>query len=499
MSVRLRTDELTSIFHTQCRTSGITPSTLLHQFVPYIAAIERQDLIIETPPEQKPAEAAMLALLTRWSSEQPRGSTKFHIIISPEPQPDCLPKLAEKMPVVVAIGFSTSVREELHRLSRPYDILISTPERLIDHLRRDNIAMDQVGSITILNHINPEDTSGFLHDVQFIFTKFTRHPQAVLFTERAESSPLKPILYRPRVITWADWGMVRKCVYTGYFSNLQPEHIIDTVYAWGESNHLLVICRNTGERKKIRSLLKKEYPAVLGEAYSVTETLPDSIQPTAVIFYNLDSTSTPITAEWITRLLISPLITNLYCLARDTDNPFCRTLKEYVTMKESLRAQNGEADQQQRIAGKIKILVERIQKDKHPEELQAIRKLIKREVPLSMRRYITAYLLRDYLGETAKPGKRRMKSASSGKQELPEGTTLFLSTGKNRRVFPKDLSTLFQQEGGIAQEHIIGIKVLDKFSFVTVADGYAPQAIEKLHGITFRGRTLTCDFAKKKD
>jgi hypothetical protein len=79
-----------------------------------------------------------------------------------------------------------------------------------------------------------------------------------------------------------------------------------------------------------------------------------------------------------------------------------------------------------------------------------------------------------------------------------ESKRLFISIGKNRRLFPREVISLIMSNSSAAREDIGAIRILDNYSFVQVRDIKADEIIEALNGITFRGRTLAVNFAKPK-
>jgi hypothetical protein len=137
----------------------------------------------------------------------------------------------------------------------------------------------------------------------------------------------------------------------------------------------------------------------------------------------------------------------------------------------------------------LKIVVDELQRrlreDEDPAELGAYRKAFQKLVPLFMRSYLAAYLLR----QVASQGRIRRKMST---------TTLFLSIGKNRRVYPRDLVQLLTSAGEVSKSDIGDIKILDNYSFVEVEEKIAPVVITRLDGVQYRGRNLTVNFAKKR-
>ena len=133
----------------------------------------------------------------------------------------------------------------------------------------------------------------------------------------------------------------------------------------------------------------------------------------------------------------------------------------------------------------IDVLLKKVKEDADPDDLKTYIKIFKRSVPFHMRSWTTAYLLKQVI----EPKSRR---------KITDGTTLFISVGKNRRVYPRDLIQLFVGTGKIKREEIGEIKVLDSYSFITVKEPIAAKAIDNLDGINYRGRNLAVNFAKKK-
>ena len=98
----------------------------------------------------------------------------------------------------------------------------------------------------------------------------------------------------------------------------------------------------------------------------------------------------------------------------------------------------------------------------------------------------------------------RMKEAERRIEEprrsLPEdeASTLFVSAGRNRRAYARELLSLIVQEAGVDKDDIGELRILDNFSFVQVRKGIADEIISSLDGKDFRGRPLSVSYAKPK-
>ena len=185
-------------------------------------------------------------------------------------------------------------------------------------------------------------------------------------------------------------------------------------------------------------------------------------------------------------------------------------LEEETTMSINRKASPQNTDA---ISGKIKNLVHRVRREEDPEVLDWFKKVLKKNVPLHLRSYVAALLLKEsgigkgsYIPPVKKsPSSAKKKKTSSAVKSSFSSVgksgfqTLFVSIGKNRRVFPRDLSGMLCNTLDMSNESIGNIKVLDNYSFVDISPDFAQKAIDSLDGTDFRGRKITVNFARKKD
>ena len=75
--------------------------------------------------------------------------------------------------------------------------------------------------------------------------------------------------------------------------------------------------------------------------------------------------------------------------------------------------------------------------------------------------------------------------------------SVFISIGRNRRVFPRDLLGLLISVGGLERERIGEIKVLTSYSFVQLYAEDCEKIIAALNGYDYRGRKLTVGYSRK--
>lgn len=136
-------------------------------------------------------------------------------------------------------------------------------------------------------------------------------------------------------------------------------------------------------------------------------------------------------------------------------------------------------------------ILQEIHDSEDPEELNQYKSLFKKHVSLFRRSYVTAYLMKYYLAGAPKSAPKK-----STRTDL---VSLFVGIGKSRRVYPKDLVGLILDTTPAKKDDIGIIKILDNYSFVEIAPEKADEIIRNLNGMTYRGRTLNVNYAKKKD
>ena len=189
--------------------------------------------------------------------------------------------------------------------------------------------------------------------------------------------------------------------------------------------------------------------------------------------------------------------------------------------------QNREIDLDQ-AANYLKDLVSKVKAN--PDELEALKKVFKKNFPLTLRSYVAAYLLRNAGGAIfrfnnykeredfhmnreerfSRYDRTESQSEDISETQAPRerftrvqipaenSETVFVSIGRNRRVYPRDLVGLFISVAGIEKERIGDIRVLANYSFVQLFKEDAEKAISALNGHIYRGRALSVSYSKQR-
>lgn len=182
------------------------------------------------------------------------------------------------------------------------------------------------------------------------------------------------------------------------------------------------------------------------------------------------------------------------------------------------------------LSAKIQEVLAQLNSCTNPDEIEAIKKLVKKNVPFTRRGYFAAMVLKMMMDNKPQQRERRAdrpqrtreerkvrverkpapeaeaKAHAEGeeaKQERPErvlpadAKTLYLNVGKMKHLYAKDLSKLLQRELEITRDDIYTLRVHDKYSFITMSEENCNKAIEKLNGMDINGRTAQINFSNK--
>ncbi len=186
---------------------------------------------------------------------------------------------------------------------------------------------------------------------------------------------------------------------------------------------------------------------------------------------------------------------------------------------------------QEKFQAFLQQILRNVKTQEDPRVLDAYRRLFRKSVPFSMRSYVAAHLAHTHCRAGATAGSTRRTGAREGirtgsvhapscasapasaarardferkARDYPalcpgDTTSIFISIGKNRHIYPRDIIALLMQRADVAREHIGTIRILDHYSFIQVLSGEAEAVIARLNGLFYRGRTLTVSHSRRAD
>jgi len=405
-----------------------------------------------------------------------------------------------KRPSVFAFGFQGQEKKEHRILSRNPDVVIGTPNKVIDHIRRGNLVFSSLQSVVIDRTENPEHP-GFVEDILFIFSKLPQKKQTILISHdlQQDSARLVPLLRRPTVVpvsTWRQLGVPTRDVFIQTGEQQKLSVAVNLVVA-EPMESLLIQSDDPGQATRLSKLMRAAH---LDSALLLDRMSPQqqnkvcqnfSVGKVPILISTFETACSK-NLRWVTHVinLTVPPRAESYKPRSFVLEKIFTLADDYERFKERIKVDAEKStppSEDQVFRGMIRQILKRIKEEEDPEVLNHYRNIVRKNVPLTLRSYFSAYLFKQSLA-----GEKKKKQSS-------KITKLFLSMGKNRRVFPRDLIQLFMDRLKAERSQIHEIKVLDNYSFVEVDSSLGERAIKELSGIEFKGRKLAVNYARKRE
>lgn len=416
----------------------------------------------------------------------------------------------------VILGDEKEPKKEFKMLLRKPDVIIGPSKRIIDHIRRDNVTFESLQTIVI-------DSSGQLHseifepDAQFILSKVGRKVQRIYFSNNEiTGNAIYEIIKRPVIVNKIDWlKTVASKEHVFFYLNSNEEKLIllYKLLLAGRLSSGYIFCNNNAKLNIVKHfLLERNFkvdafdPEVpLNEQDYILNNFRNKKSDFLIFNSSLDLSKAnlsfvDVVINYDEPYNLAKQLKYIIANAQDSVEIISFLPGNYPINTNELQEINklntktGEIPAEERILeGLITKMVASMKEDEDSGELSKIKKLIKKNVPLFSRGDFMAYLLKDKLNKPGGAHRRRRAESSENK------TRLFITIGRNRKVFPKNLIHLFTTRLNISRGAISNINILDNYSFIEIDSSLAQRAIDELSGTNYKGRKIAVNFARKKD
>jgi len=470
-------------------------------------------------------------------------------------------RVVRDVPAFVPLGEVEDARREQRRLEKGATIVAGTTERVIDHIRRGSLEIGGL-DVVVVQEPEGEARADFVKDVQFIFARLSGRHQVILLSALppGQESELTSFLRHPVTITASTERATAPAPEKEHVLFEVPDAdrvpALSRILLGRRVQSALVICSPRVDPRKVAQGLRARLlravawpqgpaPAMGGprgrERASlqaalargeldvvVAPSLPEGFSPSHVIYMDVPSGNRPV--RWTS---------HIFALADQGQQKDVARLQEAIGV--TLKKEDLPADREV-VIGSIDRVLRNIASEKDNGELLQLRSLIRRQVPLLKRPLFMAYLLRSTLPpgaprpapapeiqrkaappevqrRTAPPEVQRKTAPSETDQgrtsrgrfgrsvEVPRQpaeagkafTQLFVSIGRNRRVYARELADLFTEKLQLSAHELGSVRVFDKYSFVDINPSRADEAITRISGSELKGRTITVNYAKKKE
>jgi ATP-dependent RNA helicase DeaD len=463
------------------------------------------------------------------------------------------------VPSFMPLGEIEDERREQRRLEKGATVVAGTVERVIDHIRRGSLPVGDLKTIVMLEPAS-EALPEFVKDVQFIYTRLPERPQTVLLSRSSlpEDNELVKLLHHPATLGERDavtaaehsafvldggvktevlarivLGMRLAPTVVLFSARADQERIAEALRQWGLRVVLFAGRQPPDRRTAVLSFTRGSVDILLvplGQGSLPLEL--EDVTPAHVVFLDL-----PVGQPRIGAAGLFKAARVMALVDRGQEKDLTR-LQEAIGVAFTTKDIPSDDDL---LTGTIDRILLKM-KDEDQTELARLRARIRRQVPLLQRPLFMASLLKAQLSPGAVPSTSRQRPAGSP-SPMPQGPAvpprgqrgrfgrntpaapagkppraaetsrqpreaprpagdyaqLFVSVGRNRRVYARDLTELFTDKLQLVAGDIGGVRVFEKYSFVDIIAAKAQDAITRLSGTEVKGRPITVNFAKKKE
>ncbi len=413
-----------------------------------------------------------------------------------------------------------AIDRQIRGLRQGVQVVIGTPGRLLDHLSRKTLSLDNV-KVVVLDEADEMLDMGFIDDIESILQATPADRQTLLFSATIPEEIrrlARKYLKDPEFITVSKQNLTVPLIEQVYYETREPNkleslcRILDSMTV----TLAIIFCRTKrGVDELVAGLQARGYPAAAlhGDLSQYQRDLVMRQFRTGQIDYLV---ATDVAARGLDIENVSHVFN--YDVPQDPEFYVHRigrtgragkagvavTLvspRDYKQLKliENLTKSRirreklpSQTDVQERQKEGIK---ERLQKMLEEGKLAYYRNIVDSFVDEYDPMDVAAAALK--LSLDLDEGSDNLVVESFGNTGARPGMTrLFMTIGRTDNISTADLVRAIAQEAGISESSIGNINIYEKFSFVEVQEEWTNRVISCLHHQTIRGRRVSVDLAR---
>ncbi|MBN1522904.1 MAG: DEAD/DEAH box helicase [Spirochaetales bacterium] len=404
-----------------------------------------------------------------------------------------------------AIGFSDLIKKEARQLEENPTICVSTPHRLIDHIRRGNVDLSHVEMVFLdEDEIRGEE---FVNDIFFIFSKLSRQFQTVRYVYPGQEGEdqLASLIRRQVVIQKKEFEKNKTSAGHAYYiaenRNMLVQHLIFSLHAEAP----VIVAANEEEANILSKELKSAY--LKGHAIDSKTNVEKTHKLFELLSMQLIDYIVINTSQWekIRGKNVSHIIFHQVPRTEQEYMALCHPDIAGIELREIISVISKDAEpmfKEMIQRGKI-VMEERANPQEHEAVIAAAKKMkekmidyidqdefkktvkaLKKAIPFGQRTLFASYLF----FETA----QRLLSRKA------KFTTLFVNVGRTRDISAEEIKKHFCSKLNISPAQIKDVRMFDNYSFVEIDDEVAKKAIDTLSNTEFKGKSIAVSFSRKK-
>jgi ATP-dependent RNA helicase DeaD len=431
------------------------------------------------------------------------------------------------------------IERQLKALNRGVQIVVGTPGRLLDHIRRGTLKLDQVHTV-VLDEADEMLDMGFIEDIEAILETTPETRQTALFSATIPDPVVKlaqRYMREPERIRVQTEQLTVPQTRQVYYEvgGRDKFEVLARILDFETPGSALIFCRTKSEVDALgERLIARAFPAetLHGDLSQVQRDRvmarfrsgqAELLVATDVAARGLDiehvshviNYDIPLDPEiYVHRIgrtgragragvaitLVTPRERRLLrTIERVTGAPIQRmrlpTIADVIarrreTFKETLRETIAQGDLEP-----YEIIAEELGEEYSPTDLAAAAFKLLLEEPRDTEDTLAEQELEEFEEERAGRPRRRRERGFGPERGM---TRLYIDVGRDDGVRPADIVGAIANEAGIPGRAIGAIELFEHFSFVEVPAQHAERVMRALKRTTIRGRKIAPSFARPR-
>lgn len=427
---------------------------------------------------------------------------------------------------VVPIYGGQAYDRQLRALKQGVQIVIGTPGRVMDHIERGTLVLDNVKKI-ILDEADEMLDMGFREDIEYVLERIPEERQTIFFsatmskpimemTKRYQTDPvLVKVVHQELTVTNIDQ------VYFEVRNSAKPE-VLSRLLDMYNLKSVIVFCNTKRMVDELVSDLQARGYFAEGLHGDMTQNHRSSVMQkfrngTLEILVATDVAARGIDVENVEAVFNYDLPQDeesyVHRIGRTgragksgkafsfvggrSDGYKLKDIMRYTKAKIVLQHVPSLEDVNEIRTNiffdKVKEVLEKGHLAKHIARIERFVNDTEGYTPLD----VAAALLKMSMKEAKV--KEKGAAAEKGMGAVKDGMDrLFITIGKKDRVHPRDLIDLLSDNTSIPAGKVGDIDLYDKFSFVEVPSEYTPEILERLSRVEYDGRMVVVEKSQQK-
>ena len=421
---------------------------------------------------------------------------------------------------VVAVYGGQPIDRQLRALSKPVDVVVGTPGRLMDHMRRETLRLDQVRFV-VLDEADEMLDMGFMEDIETILGALPEERQTALFSATLPSrishlasrylrNPIR-IAVEPEQVTVPQ-------IHQSYYEVVQRAKLeaLTRILDINNPTSAMVFCRTKVEVDDVTQALQSRGYSAEAIHGDLSQMMRDRVMNrfrngTATLLVATDVAARGLDIEHVSHVINYSLpgdpesyvhrigrtgragrAGEAISLVTPRERRLLRWIERAVGQRLELRrvptASDVAAKQRERLAA---TLSEMIETDELDRPMALVDELAIHYDPSKIAAAAISMLLQPEPEETEIP-----VSAVGAERGMAR---LFLNVGREDGVRPSDIVGAIANEARISGKSIGVIEIRDIYSFVEIPEDLVQRVIEALGRTKLRGRAVRVEIARPRE